>query len=127
MDTRDSPVKLGGLGIKSAVKVAPSIFLASTHSIAKLVDAILLLLIRSHPAPHLHEAQSLWSTGHDSQPPEGIAACRQKSWDYVRSSLTAQRLLDEAENDEDRIHVLAVFTRESGAWFRALPMSALGL
>ena len=60
-------------------------------------------------------------------PPDGIAACRQKSWDCVRTSLMAQRLLDEAENDEERSRLLAVSTRESGAWLRALPVSALGL
>ena len=121
------PVKLGGLGIRSAVSVAPSAFLASTHSTAELVDAILPPRIRFHPAPHLDEAQSRWSAGHDCQPPKGIAACRQKSWDYARTSLTAQRLLDEAENDEERSRLLAVSTRESGAWLRALPVSALGL
>ena len=112
------PVKLGGLGIRSAVSVAPSAFLASTHSTAELVDAILPPRFRSHPAPHLDEAQSRWSAGQDCQPPKGIAACRQKSWDYARTSLTAQRLLDEAENDEERSRLLAVSTRESGAWLR---------
>ena len=81
--------------------------MASTHSTAELVDAILPLCIRSHPAPHLDEAQSRWSAGHDCQAPKGIAACRQKSWDYARTSLTAQRLLDEAENDEERSRLLA--------------------
>ena len=121
------PVKLGGLGIRSAVSVAPSAFLASTHSTAELVDAILSPHIRSHPAPHLDEAQLHWSAGHDCQPPEGNAACRQKSWDYARTSLIARRLLDEAESVEERSRLLAVSTRESGAWLRALPLSALGL
>ena len=62
-------VKLGELGIRSAVSVAPTIFLASTHFTADLVDAILPVHIRSHPAPHLNEAQSLWLAGQDCQPP----------------------------------------------------------
>ena len=53
------PVKLGGLGIRSAVSVAPSAFLASTYFTADLVDAILPAHFRSHPVPHLNEAQSL--------------------------------------------------------------------
>ncbi len=32
------PVKLGGLGIQSAVNIAPSAFLASVHSSSELVD-----------------------------------------------------------------------------------------
>ena len=109
------PVKLGGLEIRSAVSVAPSAFLASTHSTAELVDAILPPYIRTHPPPHLDDAESHWSVGHNCQPPEGTAACRLKSWDYVRTSSTAQRLFDEAEKDDEHSLLLAVSTRESGA------------
>ena len=45
----------------------------------------------------------------------------------MRTSLIAQRLLDEAENDEECLRLLAVSTKESGACLRALPVSALGL
>ena len=45
----------------------------------------------------------------------------------MRSSLTAQCLLDEAENDEESSHLRAVSTRRSGVWLRALPVSPLGL
>ena len=35
------PVKLGGLGVRSAVEVAPSAYLASLHATSALVKAIL--------------------------------------------------------------------------------------
>ena len=121
------PVKMGGLGIRDAVSVAPSAFLASSHSTAELVDAILPPNIKSKPTPELTEARSQWSMGHNSQPPEGTAARSQKAWDHIRASCTGERLLDEAENEEEHSRLLAVSTRESGAWLRALPLSAMGL
>ena len=38
------PVRLGGLGLQSAVKLAPSAFLASSHATADLVRDILLVV-----------------------------------------------------------------------------------
>ena len=48
-------------------------------------------------------------------------------WDGVRTRLTFQRLLINAEDEEERARLLAVSTKESGAWLRALPVTALGL
>ena len=121
------PVKFGGLGIRSAMDVAPSAFLASRNSSNELVKAILPPSFKSLPAPFMAEAQSRWSADHEHQPPEGEAACKQKSWDGLRASLTAKRLLERAENDEERARLLSVSTKESGAWLRALPVTALGL
>ena len=39
----------------------------------------------------------------------------------------AKRLLKGAENEEERDCLLSVSTKESGAWLRALPVTALGL
>ena len=39
----------------------------------------------------------------------------------------SERLLSRAGNDEERARLLSVSTKESGAWLRALPVSALGL
>ena len=36
-------------------------------------------------------------------------------------------LLEGVKNDEEHAHLLSVSTKESGAWLRALPVSALGL
>ena len=76
------PMKLGGLGIRDAVSVALSAFLASSHSTAELVEAILPPHISALPAPHLEEAMLLWSAGHSHPAPEGAAASWQRagSW-----------------------------------------------
>ena len=62
-------VKIGGLGIRSAVSVAPSAFMASSLSIAELVEDILPLCTNALPAPHLEGAQLLWSSGQSHQAP----------------------------------------------------------
>ena len=87
------PVKLGGLGIRDAVSVAPSAFLASSHSTAELVEAILPPHISAVPAPHLEEAMLFWSAGHSHPAPEGAAASWQKGWEVAGTTTTANRLL----------------------------------
>ena len=121
------PVKLGGLGIRSAVSVAPSAFLASVHSTSELVSEILPPTYASQPAPFVEEAVSVWSVGHECLPPEDVAATSQKLWDFPRTASLAQRLLDDATSDVERARLLAVSAKESGAWLRALPVSSLGL
>ena len=91
----------GGLGLRSAVCVAPSAYLASTSSSAALVEEILPPPLKTTPAPFLDEAKTHWSAGHGCPPPEDAAARRQKSWDTPRMTSIAKRLLDDAENDEE--------------------------
>ena len=80
--------------------------------------------LNSLPLPFIDEAAACWSQSHDSEPPVGTGACKQKSWDAPRASATAKHLLVNAKDDEDRARLLAA---SSGAWLRALPVSGLGL
>ena len=83
--------------------------------------------MNSLPLPFIDEAAACWSQSHDSEPPVGTGACKQKSWDAPRASATTKHLLVNAKDDEDRARLLAASTKESGAWLRALPVSGLGL
>ena len=118
---------MGGLGIRSAVDVAPSAYLSSAHSSAQLVEAILPESHSTIPTPFVDEAKASWAAGHESEAPEDVAACKQRAWDSIRTKSTSQRLLDNAADEEERARLLAVMTKESGAWLRALPVTALGL
>ena len=56
------PVRLGGLGLrKSAVKLAPSAFLASSHATVDLVRDILPVDLFPLPSALLEEALAIWS------------------------------------------------------------------
>ena len=91
------PVGLGGLGIRSAVDVAPSAYvrtyLASIHSSAQLIGAILPEFHLTTPTPHLNEVKANWSTGHECEAPEDDATCKQSAWDSLCTKSTTQRLL----------------------------------
>ena len=118
------PVKLGGLGLQSAVRTAPSAFLASCHATADLVKSILPAPL---PSSLLDEAITIWSAGHDCPPPEGVGAMRQKSWDVAGSQALAQQLLEGADDEACRARLLASAVKESGAWLHAVPVTSLGL
>ena len=121
------PVRYGGLGFRSAVQLAPSAYLASAAASSGLIRQILPANLESLSIPHLDAALSLWSHGHDNPPPSDTAACSQKTWDTSVVSSTAKCLLERASDDVTRARLLAVSTKESGAWLHALPISNLGL
>ena len=62
-----------GLGIRSAVQLVPSAFLASASACSVLVHQI--VPSRLHHIPILHQSHALakWSHGHDLSSPHGIA------------------------------------------------------
>ena len=121
------PVKFGGLGIRSAVQLAPSAFLASAAGSSDLVHDILPPHLQNTPLPNLDDALLLWSQGHDQSPPVGPASHRQKAWDTPKVSAVADALLDNAPDPTSRARLLAASAGESGVWLNAPPISSLGL
>ena len=88
------PVKLGGLGIRSAVHLVPYVYLASTSASADLVQRIVPLHVRDIPLPHRVEAHTLWTEGHDQPAPERVAQKHQKTWDNIKASAVLDTLLE---------------------------------
>ena len=121
------PVKLGGLGVRSAVEMAPSAYLASLQVTSVLVEAILLVTFTSSEPSLLDDVVSWWLKGHgfhDFQPPVGVCVIKQKSWDQLRALAIANQLVEDAMDDIDRAHLLASSAKESRAWLHALSISA---
>ena len=98
------PVKLGGLGIRSAVQLAPSAFLASAAASSDLVHHIVPLRLQGSPLPNVDDASVLWSKDHNRAPPEGVAQHQQKTWDIPKTSALAESLLENAP-DPDHVPV----------------------
>ena len=121
------PVKLGGLGVRSAVQLAPSAFLASAAASSDLVHHIVPPTLQSSPIPFVEEAERQWSVGDSVSPPEGTAQCRQKVWDTIKAKILADALLYGARDSRECAHLLASRARESGVWLNVLPISSLGL
>ena len=65
-----------------------------------------------------------FSVNRKVHPPQGQAACMERSWDKLSASLLQSALID---SDADRARLLATATRESGAWLHAQPNTSLGL
>ena len=78
------PVKFGGLGIRSAVQLSSSSFLASTAASSDLVHQILPSRLHAAPSPYLADAEAEWSYDHDQPPPTAPTSHRQKSWDLCK-------------------------------------------
>ena len=121
------PVKFGGLGIRSAVQLAPSAFLTSAAGSSDLAHHILPSHLQNVPLPYVADAAALWSQDHDHPPPVGTTSHCQKTWNAHKVSATADSLLETASNATSIARLLAASTRESGAWLNALPISSLGL
>ena len=119
---------MGGLGIRRAVQLAPSAFLASAAGCSDLIHR---LLPPSCPPQNtdllFSKALSAWCLGHDKSPPTGLDRHKQKQWDTPKALGTCGSLLNTATVPSDRARLLAVATKESGAWLSALPLSTLGL
>ena len=77
--------------------------------------------------PHADAALACWSNDTTLDPPQGQAACMERSWDKLSASVLQSALMDSAQDDTDRARLLATATRESGAWLHALPNTSLGL
>ena len=121
------PVRSGGLGIRSAVQLAPSAFLAFAAGSSDLIHQILPPRLLDTPYSASIDALTVWSQGHAEPPPPTPACCRQEAWDNPRVCATYENLLDTTPDTYSQPRLLAAAKKESAAWLHAFPMSALGL
>ena len=121
------PVSEGGLGIRSAVQLAPSAFLASAAGCAALSKDILPTCLHCVPSPESAEALALWNAHIAVSPPESPDNCHQKAWGSPQVSARLHHLLENVQDPASRARLLAASCKESGAWLNAPPISSLGL
>ena len=107
------PEKHRGLGIRSAVQLAPSVFLASAAGSSSLVSQILPKHLQEVPYAAMAEALSSWIQGNDSPPPPDPVARRM--WNLPRVCTISQVLSDNAPDARSLTSLLAVCRSESGA------------
>ena len=108
-------VKFGGLGIRSAVQLSSSAFLASTAASLDLVHQILPSRLHVAPSHYLADAEADWSCDHNQPPPTAPASHRQKSWDLCKVMASSQSLLERTTDSKSRTHHLAATSRYAGA------------
>ena len=128
MGTGNAPSKYGGIGLSSAVQLAPSAFLASAAGSEKLISEILpedthlddeLLFLAIE---HWHALSDADSTVVIKEP------AAQKDWSAaVNKQKFARIQLVNAINETPRARVLAYQGKIAGAWLNAYPSKAIGL
>ena len=121
------PVKVGGLGLRSPMKLALSTFLASVSSTLQLQND-LLRNCQVLPDDQFNSYLFRWTTSFQSLPPPiGTAACKQRSWNapFVESSFAT--LLASQPDEYNRAGLIAVAAPHSGDWLHVLSISPCGL
>ena len=63
------PVHVGGLGVRRAVQLAPSAFLASAAGCSSLIHEILPPCVHACVDPHIDLALTAWKQSHTESPP----------------------------------------------------------
>ena len=73
------------------------------------------------------KALARYGAGVDISPPAQPDPFRMKAWDLPRVEIRAKSLRSSATDAKSRAYLLAVSTKVSGTWLKALPNSSLGL
>jgi len=122
------PVNAGGLGIRKASDIALPAYLASAVGSSSLMLQILPSHLRSTNDPTRDLALAAWSLASDFSPaPPETVAFKQKSWDRIIVTKTQDHLLANATDDYDKARLRATFSKNSGDWLNAIPLSSVGL
>ena len=121
------PVSFGGIGVRSAIQLAPSAYLASAAGSTTLLKQILPCRFHNNLFTAVTDAIETWKVGHNCPPPSSPADCHHKAWDIPRVQSTFEAILSNALDPRSRARLLATSTKESGAWLNTLPVSSLGL
>ena len=120
------PVRWGGLGIRSAVMLAPSAYLASAAGTLDLTTRILPDRLRDSEDSYVKSAMDAWSISSGGSDHTTIVPSSQRSWDDVCCRSVSDDLLNNSTNDSDRARLLASRS-DSGDWLNAVPLQAVGL
>ena len=126
------PINSGGLGIRSAVMLAPSAYLASAAGSPSISQAILPTTVDPFLPTIQTQALVEWKklVGQSVEPPTGLLASKQRAWDSLVIKGSFSTLLQHQQqvaNPRDRTRLQACSQKESGAWLTAPPISSLGL
>jgi len=120
------PLRWGGIGVRSAYRLAPSAFLASAAGVTALLSSLLPGRVLAIPDPALEQAKVAWSDMESTNCPQGEAAGVQRKWDDGTCEVMALKLREGAD-ERTLARLLASCSLDSGIWLNAIPSATLGL
>ena len=118
---------MGGLGVRSAVMLAPSAYPASAAATLQLQKAIL-----NDPSPTIHDpyvtdAVDMWKAMAKQDVPEEPANSFQRIWDLRVATVVHQDLLLRCVSEVDTARMKAAGAPHAGDWLNTSPITAVGL
>lgn len=127
-DQATLPVQRGGLGIRSAVALAHSAFLASAAATVLLQDSILApTKNRIGRDRTLDDAEGKWMEQSGQSAPLADHNLRQYSWDNKVCDAIVDRILATSSTATDQARLRAASAEHAGDWLNAPPISSIGL
>ena len=118
---------LGGLGVRSAEKLAPSAFLVSVASTFSLQNDILAGSILSFEDKYTSDAILSWNSLSHVEIPPKPANRFQNVWDTVASTSVYNDILTRCPGDVDQARLKAANSRHAGDWINDPPIASVGL
>ena len=89
-------ISAGGRGVRRAIHLAPSAYLASAAGCSELITQILPPTILVILYPSIEEGVSFWSEGHQHSSPASPISHQQRAWDAPKIEVTINMLLERA-------------------------------
>ena len=120
------PVRWGGIGVRSAHRLAPSAFMASAAGAAELLSHILPAWVLDVQDPVVDRVKVLWNDFGGVIEPMGEESRMQRKWDEQCCRTMAEKLKMGAD-ERTTARLLASCASASGAWLNAIPSASLGL
>ena len=125
-DQASLPLRWGGIGVRSAHRLAPSAFLASAAGAAALLSLILPVRVLATPDPAIARVLIVWRSMGGVVEPAGEETGAQRKWDDPCCKTVAERLKVGA-GERTRARLLASCAPGSEVWLNAIPSAPLGL
>ena len=121
------PVNTRGLGIRSAVKLAPSAFMASAASTLSLQNSILTIRLVNDPDDDVCDTSTAWTSFLGAQVPPPEFQHIQKVWDRPIVNKQLTDISSELSSEVDKARHLSASSPHSGDWLMAPPITSNGL
>ena len=120
------PVRMGGLGIRTASEVSLPAYLSSVSATFECITPLLPTYLRNEANPFFTQATFQWSNllGGEDLP---ILKSVQAAWDIPLCKKRFETLLQSANTDEDKARLRAVSSEHASDWLNCVPLPSMSL
>ena len=120
------PVRMGGLGIRSASEISLPAYLSSVSATSEHITPLLPIYLRNGSNPFFTQATIQWSTllsGEEFPVLKSVQA----AWDIPLCKKRFENLLQSADTLEDKARLKAVSSEHASDWLNCIPLPSLSL